>query len=492
MIAPVRAALLAALGIGAAACASAGGPLRRDLSVAPPIAREERGVWIATVANIDWPSKTSLTADQQKAELIDLLDRAAAAGFNTIVFQVRPAGDAVYRSSLEPWASLLTGTQGADPGYDPLEFAIEEAHTRGLELHAWINPFRAGKSSDSATMAATHVFNTRRDLVRVYGTQLWVDPGEPEVQDQAIRVVRDIVERYDVDAIHADDYFYPYQEKDSTGRTLDFPDSATYASSGSTLSRDDWRRENINRFVERLYREVHAVKPAVKVGLSPFGIWRPGNPPSVQGLDAYATIYADSRKWFQSGWVDYLAPQLYWAISAPQQSYPALLDWWLGENVLGRALWPGLAAYRVSDGTPRALAANEMEQQVKLTRLRSDGSGEIMFNAAALLRRNDGAVAATLSALYAQRALVPAMPWLGGTPPAAPAVTVSGRTVQLTPAPGDSTRWWYLRARTPSGWTARVYFGTTQSVVLDGDPSWVIVNAVDRAGNTSADAEWKR
>src|SRR4051812_1846999 len=201
--------------LAAGACTRGGASSVGPVPLAPPpIAREMRGVWIATVANIDWPSTVTLTPDQQRAELIDLLDRAANDGFNTIVFQVRPAGDAVYRSSLEPWASLLTGTQGTDPGYDPLEFAVREAHARGLELHAWINPFRAGKSSDTGSFSPTHVFSTRRDLVRVYGTQVWMDPGEPDVQERSMRVVRDIVERYDIDGIHADDYFYPYQETD--------------------------------------------------------------------------------------------------------------------------------------------------------------------------------------------------------------------------------------------------------------------------------------
>src|SRR5947207_4934937 len=168
-----------------------------------------RGLWIATVGNIDWPSSSTLTADQQRAELVDIMTRAAATGLNTIVLHVRPAADAVYQSSLEPWGAMLTGTQGNDPGYDPLAFAIQEAHARGLELHAWINPFRAGNTSDTLVLARSHVFNERRDLVRVYGRNIWMDPGDPDVQDRAMRVVRDIVTRYDVDGIHADDYFYP-------------------------------------------------------------------------------------------------------------------------------------------------------------------------------------------------------------------------------------------------------------------------------------------
>ncbi|CAN5910417.1 hypothetical protein BH11GEM2_BH11GEM2_27720 [soil metagenome] len=232
-------------------------------TAAPSVVREMRGLRVATVANIDWPSRTGLTAEQQRAELTRILDRASSAGFNAIVLQVRPAANAVYASSLEPWAELLSGTQGIDPGYDPLAFAVAEAHARGLELHAWINPFRAGNAKDTTKLAST-LFNTQRALTRLYGTHLWVDPGEAAVQDHVMRVVRDIVLRYDIDAIHADDYFYPYQENDAAGTLIAFPNSATYARSGTTLSRDDWRRANVDTFIERLYREVHAIKPTIK------------------------------------------------------------------------------------------------------------------------------------------------------------------------------------------------------------------------------------
>lgn len=460
-------------------------------TVPPPIVREMRGLWIATVANIDWPSRSTLTADQQRAELDDILDRAANAGFNAIFFHVRPAADAVYRSSLEPWAAMLTGSQGQDPGYDPLAYAIAGAHARGLELHAWINPFRAGNSKDSAALAPSHAFKTRRDLARVYGTQLWLDPGEPEVQDRVMRAVSDIVQRYDVDGIHADDYFYPYQENDALGRLIDFPDSGSYARSGSTLSRGDWRRSNVDRFVERLNREVHGLKPSIKVGFSPFGIWRPGNPASVNGLDAYATIYADSRKWLQQGWLDYLAPQLYWSIAAPQQSYPALLDWWIAQSSAGRHVWPGLAAYRVGDGTASAFSATEIPDQIRLTRTRAGGTGHLLYNTTSTLKRASGAVAASIAPLYATRALVPASPWLDATPPAMPSVSVSSRTISMSPGNAEAPRWWLVRARTSAGWTTRILFGDQRLLTLDSAPERVLVTAVDQAGNASVAADWR-
>jgi len=454
----------------------------------PPLVREMRGLWIATVANIDWPSRAGLSAAQQRAELIDILDRARTTGMNAIVFHVRPAGDAVYRSAIEPWGAMLTGTQGGDPGYDPLEVAIAEAHARGMELHAWINPFRAGNTADTLRLAPTHLFHTRRDLVRVYGGQIWMDPGEPDVHEHSMRVITDIVRRYDIDALHADDYFYPYPAAGNPP----FPDDASYARYGAGVPRDDWRRANVNRFVERLYREVHAIKPAVKVGISPFGIWRPNNPSGVQGLDAYATLFADSRTWLQQGWVDYLAPQLYWAISAPQQSFPALLDWWFAQNTRGRHVWPGLAAYRLYEGTP-PFAAGEIVDQIRATRARPAGTGHLLYNTTATLQRNGGALAGMLATeLYRSAALIPASPWLDATPSAAPAIAVSGATLTITPAAGEGARWWAVRLRTTGGWTTRLLFGDQRTLAIDPATTRVLVQAVDAAGNVSGEAEWRR
>lgn len=491
--------LIAALLVFIVACSSGSGvtdpiiPIDTVPAAPPVFQREMRGMWIATVANIDWPSRNTLTAEQQKAEMVDIVARAFTAGINTIVFQVRPAGDAVYASDLEPWASLLTGTQGNNPGYDPLAFAIQEAHSRGMELHAWINPFRAGNTADTLKLAATHLFKTRRDLIRIYGGNIWMDPGEPDVQDKSMRVVADLVRRYDIDAIHADDYFYPYVVNDAQGNPLAFPDDATFAKYGGGLSRDNWRRANIDRFVERMYREVHALKPTMKVGLSPFGIWRPNNPAGIQGLDAYASIYADSRKWLQQGWVDYLAPQLYWAIAPPQQSFPVLLDWWLAQNTMGRHVWPGLAAYRVNNGSSTAFSSDEIPNQISMTRARPGASGEILYNTTWTLKQNGGALAATLAAnLYKNVAIPPAMTWLDATAPGTPQISVGGASVQLVPAGGESIRWWAVRTRASGVWTSRVLFGTAATAAITTDVDWVLVQAVDQAGNASIAAEWKR
>jgi uncharacterized lipoprotein YddW (UPF0748 family) len=476
-----------------AACSSSSriagpGSTPRD-TIPPPIVREMRGLWVATVANIDWPSRSVLPADQQRAELVDILDRAANAGFNAVILQVRPAADALYRSSLEPWGAMLSGVQGTDPGYDPLAFAVTEAHARGMELHAWINPFRAGNTKDSAQLAPLHSFNVRRSLVRVYGTQLWLDPGESAVHDHVMTVVRDIVQRYDIDAVHADDFFYPYPQT-AGGVTIDFPDSATYANSASTLSRADWRRENVDRFIARLYREVHEVKPTIEVGISPFGIWRPGNPPGIAGLDAYEAIYADSRKWLQQGWVDYLAPQLYWSISAPQQSFPLLLDWWLAQNTMGRHVWPGLAAYRVNDGTTGAFGISEIPNQIRATRARPSATGHLLYNTTTTLKKDGGALAAAIKPLHAPRAIPPPSTWLDALPPDAPILTVSGRTISVAPGGAELPRWWVIRVRIAGVWSTTVLFADRSSMMTSGDPERVLATAIDAAGNASTPTSW--
>lgn len=445
-------------------------------------------MWIATVANIDWPSRNNLSPDQQRAEMVDLLDRAVSTGINTVVFHVRPAGDAVYSSSYEPWAILLTGVQGQNPGYDPLTFAIQEAHARGMELHAWINPYRAGNTSDTLKLVAPHLFKTRRDLIRVYGGNIWMDPGEPDVQNHSIKVIEDIVSRYDIDGIHADDYFYPYVVNGADGRPLAFPDDATYLKYGAGMSRDDWRRDNVNRFVQRMYSSAHAIKPTIKVGISPFGIWRPGFPGSVTGLDAYASIYADSRKWLQQGWVDYLAPQLYWSIAAPNQSFTALYSWWRDQNPVGRHVWPGLAAYRVNDGSSGAFTLQEIPNQITATRVVSN-PGTFLYNATWTLKQNNRALSTTLaSSLYATAALVPASPWLDAVAPAAPAIVFVGNEIRITKGSSETPRWWTLRMRTGGTWSTRILFGTASSQALPSSVDRVAVQAVDQAGNVSPEA----
>lgn len=373
--------------------------------------RELRGVWVATVGNLDWPSVPGLPAERQKKELVFLLDTLAALRANAVILQVRTAADALYVSALEPWSEALSGTQGVapEPLWDPLAFAIEGAHARGMELHAWFNPYRARLAASLSPAAASHVSRRRPDLVRPYGGQLWLDPGEEDVAARSLGVILDVVKRYDVDGVHLDDYFYPYPEKDAAGRAVEFPDASTFAkyvASGGALSREDWRRGNVNGFVKRLHDAVKAVKRRVRVGISPFGIWRPGRPAQVKGFDAYEEISADARLWLQSGWVDYLAPQLYWPIEQREQSFPALLAWWAGENTASRFLWPGLAANRVgSEGM--GWPASEIAEQIRRTRAQPGATGHVLFSARALLE-NRGGVATELSRdVWAEPAATP-------------------------------------------------------------------------------------
>ncbi|MDQ8149789.1 MAG: family 10 glycosylhydrolase, partial [Gemmatimonadota bacterium] len=327
--------------------------------VAPAPVREFRGVWVASVSNIDWPSRPGLPTDSAQRELLAILDRAQTSGLNAVILQVRPSGDALYESTLEPWSEYLTGRQGLAPRprWDPLAFAVTEAHRRGLELHAWFNPYRAKHSSAKTPLASSHLATRRGRLVHRYGQQVWMDPGEPEVLAHTVRVVLDVVRRYDIDGVHLDDYFYPYPEKTRRGRPIVFPDAgafARYRARGGRLAKDDWRRANVDSLVRTLHDGIHRVKPWVKFGVSPFGIWRPGYPAGIRGFDAYAELYADARTWAREGWVDYLSPQLYWPSGRPEQSYPDLLRWWGEQNTLGRHLWPGNFTSRVGDGTRTA------------------------------------------------------------------------------------------------------------------------------------------
>jgi len=252
------------------------------------VAREFRAAWMATVFNLDWPSKPGLSGDEQRAQLASQLDAAARLNLNAVIFQVRPSGDAVYASSLEPWSGFIGGATGRSPGYDPLKFAVAEAHRRGLELHAWFNPFRA-RASKTYGPAANHLAARHPEWTRAFAGGLWFDPGEPGVRDHTIRVISDVARRYAVDGIHIDDYFYPYPPAGADGMgTSGFPDGSTYAKYGRGMNRAAWRRANVDAFVSGLYRSVKSIRPSAKVGISPFGIWRPGVPASIKGkLDSY-------------------------------------------------------------------------------------------------------------------------------------------------------------------------------------------------------------
>jgi uncharacterized lipoprotein YddW (UPF0748 family) len=456
--------------------------------VPPKPNREFRAAWIATVANLDWPTTNSVKAPQQKAELIAELDRAAQLKLNAVIFQVRPACDAMYPSTLEPWSEYLTGIMGKapEPYYDPLAFAIEEAHKRGLELHAWFNPYRARHMQARSAVSSNHISRTRPDLVRQAGKFLWLDPGEREVRDYSLKVVMDVVKRYDIDGVHFDDYFYPDMHDLAPGK--DFDDNASWAKYGaaSKLSRGDWRRENVNRFIQRVYASIKAAKPWVKFGISPSGIWRPKYPPQIKGKDGYEDIYADSRLWLANGWVDYLAPQLYWAIDPPEHSFPALLSWWSAQNVKSRVLCPGVNTYNLN----QTWRPEEIANQIRITRRQPGAAGNIHWRMSTLMQ-NRGAIA-TLERLYGQPALPPAFPWLGGGTLAKPGLSFhnppkGNRTVMdWTPGPGGTgTPWlWLLQTRTHGNWSSQVLPASRSSFTFYSQaPEYIALTAVDRNGN---------
>lgn len=500
----LRFAFAAALSLAVSSHAFAqGGPSAQDSLPEPaPLRREFRGVWVASVANIDWPSRPGLSTCDQQAELIALLDRAVEMRLNGIVLQVRPAADALYASKLEPWSYFLTGEEGKAPSpwYDPLAFAVREAHARGLELHAWFNPYRAHHPAIKSAHSKSHVSRRMPSYVKRYGSFLWMDPGEPSVRRHTLRVVLDVVKRYDIDGVHIDDYFYPYQEY-AGGKVIDFPDNASwrkYRRGGGKLARDDWRRRNVDLLVRELYHGVHATKRWVKFGVSPFGIWRPGNPPQVTGYDAYARLYADSRKWLREGSVDYFTPQLYWPIAQTNQSYPVLLDWWIGENVKGRHLWIGNFTSKVGPARDQGWATSEVLEQIALTRARPEATGNIHFSARNFFTNPDSLVDRLTMGPYADLALVPASPWIRSAPLATPTLRLAERDTTDSLAPvrvairrgKDAPFLWLVRARSDSSdWSAQVIDGTTTAIDLPPRTRHVRVSAIDRVWNESAAAK---
>lgn len=462
----------------------------------PETPREMRGVWIATVSNIDWPSQPGLPVDEQKVELLALLDRAAELNMNAVFFQVRPAADALYDSPYEPWSEYLTGKQGKSPKpfYDPLQFAIEEAHKRGLELHAWFNPFRALHPSAKSELASTHIKNVKPDLVVSYGPYLWLNPGMPEVREYSKRVILDVARRYNIDGVHLDDYFYPYPERTASNTFKRFPDEQAYqkyVQENGTISRDDWRRQNINQFVKQLHSDLHQVKPNIVFGISPFGIWRPGSPAQIKGFDAYTNMFADARKWLNEGWVDYLSPQLYWPISQRAQSFPVLLDWWQQQNKYGRHLWPGLYTSEVGD----SWNAREIIQQIERTRHQKGTSGHVHFSMQALMN-NAGNISGYLRSIqYKNPALVPATPWLADKHPPQPRATIQQIDNQLviTFPPHELTNPWRVIIKTKYGnsWKTEIHPGWRQIIAMpvqneQGTFAGAVISVVNKQNIESA------
>lgn len=407
-------------------------PVRESV---PEPAREFRAAWVATVFNLDWPSSPGLSAAAQKNELLNILNRAVKLKLNAIILQIRPNADALYKSSYEPWSAWLSGP-GKDPGYDPLAFAIAEAHRRGIELHAWINPFRATVSDKP--VGRGHISLRRADLIKRAGSTTMLNPSHSASQQHVLNVILDIVRRYDIDGVHLDDYFYPYPPHHNIA------DGRTPAQ----------RRAAIDSFVSTLYSRVKAQKPWVRVGISPFGIWQPGYPSGVPaGVNAYEHLACDAKKWLERGWVDYLAPQLYWRIDSPQ-SFTALMRWWVSVNPR-RPVWPGIASQRIKSSEDPGRPASEIGRQIDAARkLARQSSGQLFWSWKSLAT-DRGGVTKELTARYGGYAVPPAMPWCNSARPATPlAHAVDDRSgVHISWSVDKNTRKWVIQARRSGQWT---------------------------------------
>ncbi len=395
---------------------------------------EFRGVWVATVNNIDWPSKPGLTAEQQQKEVIEILDLHQKLGMNAVIFQARPCSDAFYLSAIEPWSRYLTGTPGRYPSpyWDPLQFWIDACHQRNMELHAWLNPYRIAQNADEP-IAGNHMVFTHPEWVVRYGNKLMFDPGIPGTRDYVTRVVCDIVRRYDVDGIHMDDYFYPYPTREP------FPDEGSFARYNRAFpanEKEAWRRENVDILVKMLNDSIKSIKPWVKFGISPFGVWRnkkddPEGSATNAGVTNYDHLYADIRKWLREGWIDYVTPQIYWEIGHGLADFETLCQWW-NDNTYGRHLYIGLAPYKLDPESSVAAwrSAKQLPAQLRMLRKYPNISGSIYFSSRQFTRNLFGFQDSLMKRFYRYPSLTPPLIWMKLMKPNPPVnVSVSGRKV---------------------------------------------------------------
>ena len=383
--------------------------------------REFRGVWVATVANIDWPSKPNLSTEAQKQELIRLLDAHKKNGINAIMFQIRPAADAFYGKSRELWSRYLTGGQGMAPNpyYDPLAFAIHEAHQRGIELHAWFNPYRATFDLIDINTNPKHITKQNPNWFFTFGGKKLFNPGLPEVQAYIVQVIMDVVRNYDIDGVHFDDYFYPYPEKNQF-----LPDEKIFQQYGSGFtSIEDWRRNNVDTLIHCLSDSIHAIKSHVKFGISPFGIWRnlsqDPNGSESNGFDGYGKLYANARKWIELGWVDYINPQIYFPFYYKAAPYEKLVDWW-SKNSFNRHLYIGLAAYRAAEMKGGWTNRQQIPNQIRYLRNNAHIQGSVFFSSKSVTNNLAGVMDSLQQNFYKSPALPPTMPWIDNIPPNPP------------------------------------------------------------------------
>lgn len=445
--------------------------------------RQMRGAWVATVYNINWPPGQDLSVSAMKQTLVDMLDKMESIHMNAIFFQVRPEGDALYESELEPWSRYLTGTQGKAPadGFDPLKFIIKEAHGRGIEVHAWINPYRASVNADHS-FADNHVSKTMGSDVVAYGDPdirpplLWMDPGSERVMNHTYEVVMDIVNRYDLDGIHFDDYFYPYPRDG-----LDFPDDKTwdaYIAAGGTLSREDWRRDNVNRLIKKVYDGIQKKKPHVRFGISPFGVYRPGIPPGITGLDQYDQLFADPKYWLEAGIVDYLAPQLYWPTTSDDQNYYKLLDWWLSINPHNKDIYVG---HYLAELGEEGWTVDEFSKQLEAIEQRKhlNAAGSIMYHIEPLLSNKSGIANTFKNEFWSSFALTPPIPGAADMP-GKPEVTFT-ESNEVNLKPDNELKGFALYKKAASSWEfIELIDSSTDSISID--EGTYAITSVSRSG----------
>lgn len=467
--------------------------------------REFRGVWVSTIHNIDWPPKKGLWKQAQKDAFIDLLDQHQKAGINAIIFQVRPASDAFYKSKNEPWSEWLSGVQGDKPSFDPLKFVVTECHKRNMELHAWFNPFRAF-AKGQGSLSTKHISHRHGDWLVSYHHGKYINPGIPEARQYLVQEIMGVVEKYDIDGVHFDDYFYPYPVNGQP-----FEDSLTYAKYNDGITdKGDWRRSNINNFIKTLHANIVSEKPHVKFGVSPFGVWR-NKKDDETGSDTYASIpsydsiYADTRKWLDEGWIDYIAPQIYWSTKFKPASFSVLIPWW-AENGADRHVYIGHAVYKINNNYDSTwYDPEEMSNQIKMVRSYPDKiHGSIYFRSKFLNQNPAGINQKLEDEFYAQPALMPTMFWKDAIPPNPPrkvkvkedidGIAIKWKTPKKALDGQKAYRYVVYRYQKEKGFhTAQVFKITSSKKVFD--PEGITggyayrVSAVDRLWNETFQAE---
>lgn len=464
--------------------------------------RDFRALWVSSVVNIDWPSKQGLTQQQQKDELIGWLDLAVAQRHNAVILQVRPTADAFWPSQLEPWSKYLTGTQGQDPGWDPLKFAVEQSHARNLELHAWFNPYRVSMDTNLNALTPSHPARQHPEWIKAYGGKLYYNPGNPEARKHSVASILDAVKRYDIDGVHFDDYFYPYPV---AGQTFD--DAAEYARYGNGMSLADWRRDNITTFIREIRSGIKQLRPTTQLGVSPFAIWRnkatdPEGSDTTAGAQTYDDLYADTRKWVREELVDYIVPQVYWSRGFAAADYEKVTTWW-AQTVRGTRvnLYIGQATYKVAQNAdPKWAEPGELSSHLDYNTQFPEVKGNIYFSAVQVKADRLGATTLLNSTWYTRPALRPATPRLddvAGAPKPPPLVVRSGAPTPALWWPGNEDAASYAIYRVPTKSAMSCDLADARNLVAvvpggDGIHRWTdpaaiagdstyVVTAVDRA-----------